>query len=109
MSKKGEFIMSYIIDELDELLKPETLPLYCFGRHAHYEGSIDKKGFNADWDWELYTDERGEYVLFEQYGSGCIYNFVQHRFIKSPEPTFNFYFDDDTEPRFTIKPSQFGE
>lgn len=98
-----------MIDELNELLYPQTLPLNRFERRAHYEGSIDKTGKNADWDWNLYRDERGEYVLFEQVGAGCIYNFVQHRYLDSQQPTFRFYFDDDTEPRFEIMPSQFGE
>lgn len=88
-----------MIDELNELLYPQTLPLNRFERRAHYEGSIDKTGKNADWDWNLYRDERGEYVLFEQVGAGCIYNFVQHRYLDSQQPTFRFYFDDDTEPR----------
>ena len=98
-----------MIDELNELLNPQTLPLFRFDRRAHYEGSIDKKGGNADWDWNLYKDDKGEYVLFEQYGPGCVFNFVQHRFIVSEQPTFRFYFDDDTEPRFEIMPNQFGE
>ncbi len=98
-----------MIDELNELLNPKTLPNFRFDRRAHYEGSIDKAGGNADWDWNLYQDGKGEYVLFEQYGPGCVYNFVQHRFIVSEQPTFRFYFDDDTEPRFEIMPNQFGE
>ncbi len=98
-----------MIDVLEELLHPETLPLQKPGRKAHYEGSIDKTGGNSDWDWHLYQDENKEWVLFEQYGPGCIYNFVQHRYISSPEPTFRFYFDGEKTPRFTLKPSQFGE
>jgi len=98
-----------MIDELNEMLTPETLPNYRFDRRAHYEGSIDKTGGNADWDWNLYQDEKGEYVLFEQYGAGCIYNFVQHRYLVSEQPTFKFYFDDDIQPRFEIMPYQFGE
>ncbi len=98
-----------MIDELYEMLHPETLPLLRWGRRAHYEGSIDKTGGNADWDWKLYQDDNGEWVLFEQHGPGCVYNFVQHRYLDSPEPVFRFYFDDDTVPRFQISPSQFGE
>ena len=98
-----------MIDVLKEMLHPETLPLLKNDRRAHYEGSIDKTGGNADWDWCLYKDERGEYVLFEQYGAGCIYNFVQHRLQGAKEVVFRCYFDNDTEPRFEIKPSQFGE
>lgn len=98
-----------MIDEINEMLHPETLPLYRFDRRAHYEGSIDKTGKNSDWDWCLYQDRKGEYVLFEQYGPGCIYNFVQHRYITSEEPVFRFYFDDDIEPRFELRPIDFGD
>lgn len=48
-------------------------------------------------------------MLFEQYGPGCIYNFVQHRYITSEEPVFRFYFDNDTEPRFELRPIDFGD
>ena len=61
------------------------------------------------WDWSLYRDERGEWVLFDHQGAGCVYNFVQHRYPDSPEPTFRFYFDGEEEPRFVIRHSQFGE
>lgn len=91
------------------MLDLRYLPLLREGVKARYEGSIDKAGGNADWDWALYRDERGEWVLFEHQGAGCLYNFVQHRYPDSPEPTFRFYFDGEEEPRFVIRHSQFGE
>lgn len=92
---------------LANLERFDLLPLLRDGVQVHYEGSIDKKGFNADWDWMLYK-EGEEYVIFDVDGPGCIYNFVQHRYPDSPEPTFRFYFDGEREPRFTIKHSEFG-
>ena len=86
-----------------------TLPLLTDGVKAHYEGSIDKKGGNADWDWYLYQDERGEWVLFEYEGSGCVYNLVQHRYPSCTEPTFRIYVDGAKEPLYTIRHSEFGE
>ena len=86
----------------------DRLPFLKDGVQVHYEGSIDKRGGNADWDWWLYQDERGEWVLFDVDGPGCIYNFVQHRYPVSPEPTFRFYFDGEAEPRFEITPKEFG-
>lgn len=79
--------------------------------NVHYEGSIAKIGDNSDWDWYMYEDpeRNNEWVLFDVEGSGCIYNFVQHRYPTSVEPTFRFYFDGETEPRFTIRHSEFGE
>ncbi len=98
--------MEYSFDTLFDLVR---LPLLRTDARVGYEGSIDKTGGNADWDWCLYEDTRGEFVLFETYGAGCILNFVQHRFKKASDVTFRFYFDDDKEPRFTIKNTEFGE
>ncbi|WP_080837984.1 DUF2961 domain-containing protein [Cohnella massiliensis] len=86
----------------------DLLPLLRDGVQVRYEGSIDKQGFNADWDWWLYRD-RDEWVIFDVDGPGCIYNFVQHRYPESEEPTFRFYFDDEETPRFQIRHSEFGE
>lgn len=96
--------------ELYEMCNLQYLPLKKEGVCAHYEGSIDKTGFNSDWDWELYKeDNKNEWVIFDCKGPGCIYNFVQHRYIKSSEVVFRFYFDGEKEPRFQIKPQEFGE
>lgn len=85
----------------------EWLPLLKDGVQVRYEGSIDKQGHNADWDWWLY-EQNGEWVIFDAEGPGCIYNFVQHRYPESEEPLFRFYFDGESSPRFEIKPSEFG-
>ena len=86
----------------------DEMPLLRKNTQVHYEGSIDKQGGNADWDWWLYQDERGEWVLMEAFGPGCLYNFVQHRYISSADPLFRFYFDGEAEPRFEIHASEFG-
>jgi hypothetical protein len=93
----------------DNVLRPELLPYLKPGVHVHYEGSIDKSGGNADWDWWLYQDFSNEWVLLDVKGPGCIYNFVQHRYPTSEEPVFRFYFDNEPEPGFTIRHSEFGE
>ena len=54
--------MRWGIDAMQDL---NALPLLRPGVQAHYEGSIDKRGGNADWDWWLYQDEKGEWVIFE--------------------------------------------
>lgn len=79
------------------------------GVKVGYEGSIDKEGKNADWDWYLYQDEKGEWVIFDVEGPGCICNLVQHRYLSSSDPLFRFYLNGDTEPAFTIRLSEFGE
>lgn len=96
--------------ELFEMCNLQYLPLKKDGITAHYEGSIDKTGYNADWDWQLYKEEnKNEWVIFECLGAGCILNFVQHRYLKSTEVIFRFYFDGEETPRFEIKPCEFGE
>lgn len=91
------------------LLDTHSLPVLDKNLRVCYEGSIDKKGLNADWDWSLYQDKNGEWVIFDVRGAGCIYNIVQHRYLSSREPAFKFYFDGDTIPRFTLRLSEFGE
>lgn len=93
----------------ETMLSFQSLPVPKTSCRALYEGSIDKTGKNADWDWHLYQDTNGEWVLFEHLGPGCLYNFVQHRYPDCPEPEFRFYFDGEDSPRFTIRHSQFGE
>lgn len=85
-----------------------SLPILDTNTRVHYEGSIDKQGKNADWNWSLYQDKKGEWVIFDVKGPGCIYNIVQHRYINSQEAIFRFYFDDEETPRFTIRSSDFG-
>ncbi len=85
-----------------------SLPVLDNNSFIKYEGSISKCGDNADWDWGMYTDENGEWVLMEVDGPGCIYNFTQHRYPTSAVPTFRFYFDNSATPQFEIKPSEFG-
>lgn len=94
---------------MNTMLDFKALPVPKQGCRAHYEGSIDKQGLNADWDWSLYQDANQEWVLFEHLGPGCIYNFVQHRYPSCDEPEFRFYFDGEETPRFTIRHSEFGE
>lgn len=92
---------------LANLERFDLLPQMREGVRVLYEGSIDKRGFNADWDWWLYR-EGGEWVIFDAEGPGCLYNFVQHRYPDSEEPTFRFYFDGEETPRFEIRHSEFG-
>ncbi len=95
---------------IEDMTRLDLLPfLEGGGMQAHYEGSIDKLGGNADWDWWLYQDENGEWVIFDVDGPGCIYNFVQHRYPTCEEPIFRFYFDGELEPRFSIRHSEFGK
>ena len=86
-----------------------ALPIIDNTAEIHYEGSISKIGDNADWDWGMYLDENGEWVLMEADGPGCIYNFTQHRYPTSEVPLFRFYFDNSDKPQFEITPEEFGK
>ena len=92
----------------DRLADISRMPITDNNSFVKYEGSISKVGDNADWDWGMYTDQNGEWVLMEADGPGCIFNFTQHRYPTSEVPTFRFYFDNSPTPQFEIKPSQFG-
>lgn len=93
---------------LSRLNSLEILPYLLPDVQVRYEGSIDKKGANADWDWWLYQDDRNEWVLFDVDGPGCIYNFVVHHDQKHSDPVYRFYFDGAAEPAFEIRHSEFG-
>ena len=45
-----------MIREIYEMCNLQYLPLDKRNIEAHYEGSIDKTGLNADFDWELYRE-----------------------------------------------------
>ena len=85
--------------------------LPCIDLHSEirYFGSISKCGDNADWDWGMYEDENGEWVLAEADGAGCIFNFTQHRYPTSEVPTFRFYFDNSPTPQYELTPADFGK
>lgn len=93
---------------VERLAEPAALPYLDLGATTGYEGSIDPTGGNADWNWGTYRDEQGDWVLFEAYGPGCIYNFTQHRYPTSEEPVFRFYLDDGDTPAYEIRQSEFG-
>lgn len=86
-----------------------ALPCIDIGSEIKYFGSISKCGDNADWDWGMFQDENGEWVLAEADGAGCIFNFTQHRYPTSAVPTFRFYFDNSSTPQFEITPAEFGK
>ena len=86
-----------------------ALPCFDTGSEIRYYGSISKTGDNADWDWGMYQDSNGEWVLAEADGAGCIFNFTQHRYPTSEVPAFRFYFDNSPTPQFEITPAEFGK
>jgi len=94
---------------IEQMTQMEWLPLQRSEVQVHYEGSIDKLGKNADWDWWLYQDARTrEWVICEADGPGCLWNFVVHHAVGHSDPVYRFYFDGSQTPAFEIKHSEFG-
>ena len=94
---------------IDQMTHVEFLPLLRPDVQVHYEGSIDKLGKNADWDWWLYEDVRTkEWVIMEAQGPGCLWNFVVHHAVGHSDPLYRFYFDGSLTPGFEIRHSEFG-
>lgn len=85
-----------------------AIPVYDAGASIRYAGSIAAGGGNDDWDWGEVQDENGEWILMEDDGPGCIYNFTQHRGETVEVPTFRFYFDGAAKPQYEITPKEFG-
>lgn len=62
--------------------------------------SHNKKGVNGDADWPLYKDARGDDVIFDAAGPGCVRSMWGTAL--DPNAILQFYFDGDKEPRFRI-------
>jgi len=61
---------------IEELTDIAALPLLRYGSQTRQVSSHDKDGGNDDGfdgSTQLYMDEHGGYVVFDEYGPGCIY------------------------------------
>ena len=83
-----------------------SLPCIDQGGEVKYFGSISKTGDNADWDWGMYQDEKGEWVLAEADGPGCIFNFTQHRYPTSEVPSLCTEGVESESMKILTSPSQ---
>ncbi|UCD75640.1 MAG: DUF2961 domain-containing protein [Phycisphaerales bacterium] len=69
--------------------------------------SRNKTGHNGDENWPLYKDERGDDVIFDAAGPGCVRSmWVTHI---AEGAILNFYFDGEREPRYRIGEVEFFE
>ena len=98
-----------LLAQTDIVSTVRSLPLLSEpGTSIHYEGSIDKTGGNADWDWFLYEDGNREWVILDVDGPGCIENLTQHRYFTSSDPLFRFYIDGADTPQYEVRLSEIG-
>lgn len=73
------------------------LPVLCGHRRCLQTSSYDRQYENADFGQYLYEDG-GEYVLFDERGSGCIKSIWMA--VTSDETLLRFYFDGEKAPRW---------
>ena len=78
----------------------DRLPLLPRDVTLHQFSSHNKRGLNGDAGWFLYRDDRGDAVVFDAAGPGCVRSFWQTDL--SEDQVLKFYFDGETEPRHTI-------
>jgi hypothetical protein len=78
----------------------DELPVLPELRTVHQFSSHNKEGRNGDAGWHLYDDERGDAVIFDVEGPGCIRSMWSTAIHE--EAVFKFFFDGEKEPRFRI-------
>jgi hypothetical protein len=83
-----------------ESMTLDRLPILPRGVTVHEFSSRNKKGFNGDAEWHLYKDEKGDAVVFDATGPGCIRSFWETDI--GPDQVWRFYFDGEKEPRYEI-------
>jgi len=83
----------------------ERLPLLRRSERAFRESSFDRTGGNDDRVIKsagtLYTDARGDRVLLDTVGPGCVYR-LWFTFI-DPRERIRFYFDGEAVPRLDVR------
>jgi hypothetical protein len=67
--------------------------------------SHNKQGQNGDADIPLYKDARGDDVIFDAAGPGCVRSIWGTYFLH--DAALNFYFDGEQEPRYRINEIEF--
>ncbi|UCD52908.1 MAG: DUF2961 domain-containing protein, partial [Phycisphaerales bacterium] len=89
-----------------------SLPVLYPNVQSHYLSSYDRTGGNDDGFRgtysQLYIDERGEHVIFDANGPGCVYNLWftgSRRHLHWGK--LRFYFDEETTPRFVCEAREF--
>jgi len=89
-----------------------SLPYIYSNAESHYLSSYDRSGGNDDGFRgtysQLYVDDKGEHVIFEEDGPGCIYNLW---FTGSGRNLhwgkLRFYFDNEKTPRIEYEAREF--
>jgi hypothetical protein len=83
----------------------DRLPLLPRGISVRQFSSHSRMGVNRDSDGFLYTDDRGDHVIFDAIGPGCLRSMWSTNIPENQ--VLLFYFDDDPEPRYGIPTREF--
>lgn len=88
------------------------LPYIYSDVESYYLSSYDRSGGNDDGFQgtysQLYVDDKGEHVIFDEKGPGCIYNFWFTGDDQNLQwGKIRFYFDSETTPRIEYKATEF--
>lgn len=99
---------------VESLARFDQLPCLLEGTQVRQVSSCDRSGgnddgFNGTYS-ALYVDKSGEYVLFDEIGSGCLYRFWM-TYGSSPvgysSYRLRFYFDNESAPRLDLSIADF--
>ena len=99
---------------LERMGRLDLLPYILEGTQVRQVSSRDRSGENDDGFTgnysSLYIDGNGEYVLFDEIGSGCLYRFWM-TYASSPadypDRRLRFYFDNEVTPRLDLSITEF--
>ncbi|MBL8026081.1 MAG: DUF2961 domain-containing protein [Fibrobacteres bacterium] len=91
----------------DAMGAPERVPFFFEnGTVTKQFISYDPTGNNSDWlGWPRYKDKNGEYVIFEDKGSGCLYRQQMNIWQSTMDPVntrIRYYFDGETVPKIDM-------
>jgi D-arabinan exo alpha-(1,3)/(1,5)-arabinofuranosidase (non-reducing end) len=89
-----------------------ALPILYPNVQSYYLSSYDRTGGNDDGFRgtysQLYIEENGEHVIFDEKGPGCVYNFwFTGSGRKLHWGKLRFYFDEEKNARFTCEAMEF--
>jgi len=89
-----------------------SLPNLYSNVESHYLSSFDRSGGNDDGFRgtysQLYIDDSGEHVIFDEKGPGCVYNFWFTGTDRALHwGKLKFYFDDEEFPRLSVEAKEF--
>lgn len=100
---------------LERMERLDALPYFLEGTQVRQVSSYDRSGGNHHDGFTgkysaLYVDAQGEYVLFDEYGAGCVYRFwmtYDPSHVDYAQARIRFYFDGDAEARLDLSIDEF--